>query len=276
MALRLKDGEFFAIDAHSHLGRRRTPLGHGVASFLGDDLVRDLDEAGLDSAVAFPLGAPYTDYSEANQIIADEVTKHSKRIIGFCRINPHFGPQATAKSLDHCLGTLKLKGIKLHPEIEFFDPNEPELMEPIYHAARKYRVPIIFHTGMSSKASPGVVAELAARHKDVPVILGHMGVSEYVKLAVAVARQNDNIFLETSVVGWMPLLLEAVRGVGTSKILFGSDHPYNPLAMEIEKISKHVTKAAKLREDDLQKVFAGNLLSLFNDRNQAQGEIIGG
>ncbi|MGH7784043.1 MAG: amidohydrolase family protein, partial [Candidatus Binatia bacterium] len=60
------------------------------------------------------------------------------------------------------------------------------------------------------------------------VILGHMGVSEYVKLAVAVARQNDNIFLETSVVGWMPLLLEAFRGVGTSKILFGSDHPIIP------------------------------------------------
>jgi predicted TIM-barrel fold metal-dependent hydrolase len=160
------------------------------------------------------------------------------------------------------LGTLKLRGIKLHPEIEFFDPNEAELMEPIYDAARRYHVPIIFHTGMSSKASPGVIAELATKHKDVPVILGHMGVFEYVKLAVAVSRQNDNIYLETSVVGWMPLLLEAFRGVGTSKILFGSDHPYNPLPMEVEKISRHVTKAAKLKEDDLKQVFSGNLLLL--------------
>jgi predicted TIM-barrel fold metal-dependent hydrolase len=115
---------------------------------------------------------------------------------------------------------------------------------------------------MSSKASPGVIAELAARHKDVPVILGHMGVSEYVKLAVAVARQNENIFLETSVVGWMPLLLEAFRGVGTSKILFGSDHPYNPLPMEVEKIAKHVTQAAKLNDADLKKVFADNFLAI--------------
>ena len=262
MALRINDSEFYAIDAHSHLGRRKTPLGHGVASFLGEDLVRNLDEAGLDCAVAFPLGASYTDYSEANQIMAEEMAKYPKRIISFCRINPNFGAEATAKALDHCLGTLKLRGIKLHPEIEFFDPNEAELMEPIYDAARRYHVPIIFHTGMSSKASPGVIAELAAQHKDVPVILGHMGVSEYVKLAVAVARQNENIFLETSVVGWMPLLLEAFRGVGTSKILFGSDHPYNPLAMEVEKIAKHVTKAAKLKQDDLKKVFADNFLSI--------------
>jgi predicted TIM-barrel fold metal-dependent hydrolase len=79
---------------------------------------------------------------------------------------------------------------------------------------------------------------------------------------VAVARQNENIFLETSVVGWMPLLLEAFRGVGTTKILFGSDHPYNPLPMEVEKISKHVAKAAKLKPEDFKKVFADNLLSI--------------
>ena len=76
MALRINDSEFYAIDAHSHLGRRKTPLGHGVASFLGDDLVRNLDEAGLDCAVAFPLGASYTDYSEANQIMAEEMAKY--------------------------------------------------------------------------------------------------------------------------------------------------------------------------------------------------------
>ena len=262
MVLSIDGSQIYAIDAHSHLGKRKTPLGHGVASFLGGDLVRNLDEAGLDRAVAFPLGAPYTDYSEANRIMAEEMAKYPQRIIGFCRINPNFGPQATAQSLDHCLGTLQLKGIKLHPEIEFFDPNEAELMEPIYEAARRYRVPIIFHTGMSSKASPGVIAELAARFKDVPVILGHMGVSEYVKLAVAVARQNENIFLETSVVGWMPLLLEAFRGVGTSKILFGSDHPYNPLPMEVEKIAKHVARAARLSGNDLKRVFADNFLSI--------------
>lgn len=87
-----------------------------MASFLVDDLIKDLDEVGLDCAVAFPLGASYADYSEATQIMAEEMAKHSKRIIAFCRINPNFGPEATAKSLKHCLGTLKLKGIKLHPE----------------------------------------------------------------------------------------------------------------------------------------------------------------
>jgi len=56
--------------------------------------------------------------------------------------------------------------------------------------------------------------------------------------------------------------LAALRGVDTGKIVFGSDHPYNPLLMEVEKIARHVGRAAKLTEDDFKKVFASNLLSL--------------
>jgi len=32
--------------------------------------------------------------------------------------------------------------------------------------------------------------------------------------------------------------------------------------MEVEKISKHVATAAKLKQDDLKKVFADNLLAI--------------
>jgi predicted TIM-barrel fold metal-dependent hydrolase len=261
MPIKINDMELPAIDSHTHLGRRARALSHGVAAFLGNELVQNLDEVGLDRAVVFPLGAPYTDYSESNKIIAEEVAKFPNRIIGFCRINPNFGPDAAAASLEHCLGTLKLQGIKLHPEIEFFDPNSEHLMTPIYEAARRYRVPILFHTGMATKSSPAVIADFAVRFPEVPVILGHMGIAQFVKEAVAAAR-NDNIFLETSVVGWLPLFQEAFHRVGSSKILYGSDHPYNSLPMEVEKVGKHVARALHLTEKDLHQVFAGNLLSI--------------
>ena len=53
--------------------------------------MQNLDEVGIDRAVAFPLGAPYTDYSESNRIVAEEVAKFPDRIIGFCRVNPNSG-----------------------------------------------------------------------------------------------------------------------------------------------------------------------------------------
>jgi len=250
------------LDAHTHLGRRSVPLGHGVASFLGEDILRNMEGAGVDRAVVFPLGSPTGDYTSQNEIIAEEVAKYPEQLIGFCRVNPNAGPESTASALEHCLGTRGLRGVKLHPEIEFFDPNDGGLMEPIYEAARQHGAPLIFHTGMSSKAAPAVIAELAANYPDVPVILGHMGVSEYAKQAISMAYQHDNIFLETSVVGWMPLLIEAFKKVGPSKILYGSDHPYNPLPMEVQKLTVHVAPEVGLRDDDLRRVMGGNLLDL--------------
>jgi predicted TIM-barrel fold metal-dependent hydrolase len=113
-----------------------------------------------------------------------------------------------------------------------------------------------------------VIAELASKYRDVPVILGHMGVLEYVKQAVAVARQNDNIYLETSVVGWIPLIIEAFNRVGTSKMLYGSDHPYNPLPMEVEKIARHAACATKLTETDLRTLFSRNILAIRNSNER--------
>src|SRR5690606_10054441 len=144
----------------------------------------------------------------------------------------------------------------------FFDPNDGLLMEPVYEAARAHGVPLIFHTGMSSKAAPAVIAELARNYPDVPVIMGHMGVSEYAKQAISMAYVYDNIFLETSVVGWMPLLLEAFKKVGPSKILYGSDHPYNPLPWEVRKLTTYVAPELGLSAEDMSRVLSGNLLGL--------------
>ena len=64
--------------------------------------------------------------------MAEEMAKYPKRIISFCRINPNFGPGSHGEIPRPLSRHIETKGIKLHPEIEFFDPNEAELMEPIY------------------------------------------------------------------------------------------------------------------------------------------------
>lgn len=256
------DTEIPVFDAHTHLGRRAVPLGHGVSELLGDTKLEQMDAAGVDRSVVFPLGMPGGVYQEANDLIAAEAAKSGDRLIGYCRLNPNFGPEATEAELARCFGELGLRGIKLHPEIEFFDPNDRRLMEPVYEAARAHRAPIIFHTGMSSKAAPVVIAEVARAYPDVPVILGHMGVSEYAKQAISVAADYDNIFLETSVVGWLPLLVEAFTKLGPSKIVYGSDHPYNPFPMEISKLTVTVAEALGLDAAAMRAVLSGNMSQL--------------
>ena len=80
--------------------------------------------------------------------------------------------------------------------------------------------------------------------------------------------QSDNIYLETSVVGWMMLIMEAFNCVGTSKMLYGSDHPYNSLPMEVEKIARHAARAAKLTETDPRSLSSHNILAILNSNEQ--------
>ena len=57
----------------------------------------------------------------------------------------------------------------------------------------------------------------------------------------------------------MTLNLETLQGN-----LFGFDHPYNLLPMEVEDIPKHVVRVAKLKSEDFKKLFADNLLSILH------------
>ena len=115
----------------------------------GDELVQKMDEAGVDAAVAFPMGGFSSDYdySDQNDIIVDEMHKYPGKILGFCRINPNVGPKAVRASVDRYIGEKGMLGIKLQPEIDHFRLTDEKIFAPVFEAAQDHRAPIIFHSG---------------------------------------------------------------------------------------------------------------------------------
>src|SRR3989338_466302 len=106
------------FDAHTHLG----PTVHWMPKFEFDVSVKDylgfLRKNRIDQAVAFP-NPQVGDYSKANDFIAKAQAEHSE-IVGFGRVDPRTGKQAIEEVVRcHAIG---LKGIKLHPHLEFFYP----------------------------------------------------------------------------------------------------------------------------------------------------------
>lgn len=154
--------------------------------------------------------------------------EHRGRIIGFCRINPNVGTKTVATSIDRYVKELGMRGIKLHPEIDHFKITHEKILAPIFDKARDYQIPIIFHSGGTPDTDPLMIGQLAAQYPKVTVILGHMGLYEGCRKAAIVASKLDNVFLETSAVGWLSHhFAPAVLKVGPEKVLYGSDHPYN-------------------------------------------------
>ncbi len=46
------------------------------------------------------------------------------------------------------------------------------------------------------------------------------------------------------------------------RVLYGSDHPFNPMDWEIQKIVKHAQRHLKLKIEDLRNIMGGNIKRL--------------
>ncbi|MBI4971939.1 MAG: hypothetical protein HZC17_08945, partial [Candidatus Omnitrophica bacterium] len=108
-----------AIDFHNHLGKSKTDGACATAS----EVKRSGIGGGLSltHAVMFPIdeSRPGISYSRLNTQVARAV-KYQKGLIGFCRLDPHFGNRAIEEiERSYRLG---LVGVKLHPRAENFRP----------------------------------------------------------------------------------------------------------------------------------------------------------
>ena len=68
--------------------------------------------------------------------------------------------------------------------------------------------------------------------------------------------------MDSSGVGWLPFFCESIAWAGPDRVLYGSDHPFNPMDWEIEKIVRHAQRHLKLKIEDLRLIMAGNIKRL--------------
>lgn len=148
------------------------------------------------------------------------------KISAYACVNPNFTEHALAE-IDRCtaLGTI---GIKLAASRRANDP----LVDPIAGAARRHGQPILHHIWQhrrrewpGQEASDGAeLAELARRHRDVPLILAHIGGGGDWLHTLRAVRNVDNVFVDLSGSGVDGGMLEAcIDAVGCSRLLWGCD-----------------------------------------------------
>lgn len=162
----------------------------------------ELDAAGLAQAVILPIDATTalgkTVYN--NEQVA-ELCSMSPRLIGFASVDP-CQPDAPEKLAD-AVTRLGLRGLKLAPAMQRFFPDDRALY-PLYEQARKLRIPILFHAGMSWEpgsrlgyGQPLRFENVAADFPELNIVLAHLA-WPWVTEAVALALKYRNVCLDTS------------------------------------------------------------------------------
>jgi uncharacterized protein len=165
----------------------------------------------------------------------------------------------------------KFLGLKLHPLIDGYLPNDPSVHPLMELLVDRGGLPVLIHSGHPIFTLPWSIEELAVSFPAIPVIMGHMGHGNvvYINASIDIAARNANVYLETSGMPMHTKIKEAVERVGVERVLYGSDAPFHHPAVEILRV-----QVSGLSEQELDHVMRRNSSELFlGDRADRSKEV---
>jgi len=250
------------IDAHQHLYAEPDSL---------IKLVNISQRAGIKKVCLSACGEQYA--QPGNDAVKKAVEQYPEFIIGFGYIRLGIDAPARVDYL-HDDGFTGLKII--NPSKNYNDKD----YYPIYERAAKYRMPILFHTGIAARIQsdkefqtdsatmfPIYLDGIARAFPDLPLIGAHLG-APWFDEACCVAAMNPNVYFDLSWV--ISILAEKPKSFfdqlvywepAKKKLLFGVDSLYENIPKVIELFNK-LMQNLEFPPELVQKVFYGNIANI--------------
>ena len=215
--------------------KRMRPLLDQLANTTSiSDYISQMDKNNIDKAVivSFNIRTAYGICMVNNDDIVNLVAKYPDRLIGFGCIDVP-APDAM-EQLDYVINSLGLRGIKLVPPVQKFDISDKKY-DPLWKKMEDSNIILWTHGGHqdSTKGSiakyghPLLIDELAMRHEDLTIIIGHMGTPWFWDTYSVVLR-HSNVYVDISAhydlynhFPWDAFTKANIE----NKILFASDYP---------------------------------------------------
>ncbi|MEF9921017.1 MAG: amidohydrolase family protein [Bacilli bacterium] len=231
-------------DVHAHLGK--TSSGESNSAAL---LVEELNSYGITKVGISSLSGTST--REQNDLVHDAMMEFPGIVKGYAFINPK-APDVH-EEIDKCLGEYKMDGVKFHPwKHGYYSDNCPQI-DGVLDQIETYGVHIQVHVGTSPLCTPFPWIDYAIKHPNLRVLFTHMGCREFGYSTIEAIKDIKNIWVETSCQMEQENLKKAAKDLGSKRIVFGSDWPYKPTNVEIEKI-----QCMGFNEAELEDVFYKN------------------
>ena len=203
----------------------------------------------VDRVVSFGIAMPpdrpavigERDADKANDATAALVAAAPEKVIGFMTVWPE-APDALDE-MERAYHDLKLRGLKLGPNYQNFDPLGKNALR-VYAKAQEFNLPILFHQGTSPirdaplrYAHPLIMDEIAIRFPELRIVMAHIGHPWEVDCLVVI-RKHPHVYADVSGKFYRPMsfyngLRLAYEWAVMHKLLLGSDYP---IAMPQETI----------------------------------------
>jgi uncharacterized protein len=232
------------FDSHMHVGSFKSMFGVSLDRDGIDALMREHE---IGNGVVFYPDNAYT----------REVVESIPGLYALYWGNPRV--PGYVEELHQYLEHPKFIGLKLHPLIDGYLPNDPSVHQMIELIVER-DLPVLIHCGHPIFTLPWSLEELAVSFPTLKMVIGHMGHGNvvYINASIDVALRNPNVYLETSGMPMHTKIREAYERVGETRVLFGTDVPFHHPLVEITKV-----RVSGLPDDAVERVLSRNGRLLF-------------
>ncbi len=274
------------IDAHTHIfppdirARRAhycerdswfNSLYSNPTAFMAtaEDLIAEMDDAGVDASIAFSFGWTDPDLiEETNRYVIDAMQRYPGRIYAMAVLQPLVGKRALTH-LQRCAeaGTVGLG--ELMPHGQGYHLNDISLLTPFMEIVRHYDMLVMSHCsepvghsypGKGDVSVQDVVTFLTA-FPNVRFIAAHWGGGlPFYTLMPEIQRIVSNVWYDTAATIYLyrPAIFATVAQlVGADRILFASDYGL----LHQKRVIQHI-KDTGLPIDMLTKILGANAAEL--------------
>lgn len=256
-------------DAHTHIypGKIAEKATATVGKFydiemdhigVSEALYKMGSEEGVEKYLVCSVATKVEQVRSISNFIAEECGKY-KEFVGLGAW--HQDVEDIDAEFDYIM-SLGLKGIKLHPDFQKVNIDDPKMID-VYKEANRRKLPVLFHTGDNRMdfSSPIRLAKVIDKIPDFTCIAAHLGGYRQWKEAKD-NLQGENVYIDTSSSLFTVSPEEAKESIahfGIDKTLFGTDFPMWSPKEEFERFF-----AIGLSEEENTKILYNNFAKLFN------------
>lgn len=167
----------------------------------------------------------------------DEIARFARmwpeKVIPFAAVDPT--DPGAMQELERCVEDLGMKGIKISPHYQIFDPMDPRACA-MYAWAERRGLPIAFHqatspmrTGPLRYAHPMALDEVAVAYPDLKIVVAHFG-HPWEPDTIVLIRKHPNVYTDISAQFYRPwqfynALVLCHEYAQMDKVFFGTDYP---------------------------------------------------
>ena len=201
---------------------------------------------------------------------ACDVVGHSGRILPFVALDPWAqSPEENAAHLRELAERHGARGVKLHPVVQRFRPDDPRLA-PAYRTCIEMDLIVLAHSGTArgsvQYAEPRAFAELARAWPDLNLVLAHLGGGSW-RQTLELARAFPRLWFDCcEIIEWTGAanaptaqeLARLIRDIGVHRVMLGTDFPW----YDLDRTAARVMDLPLLGQEEKEAILGANAARL--------------